>query len=141
MKKHQIFEITNKQIYLPVAGSTVEAGFSSHASEYEEVQLDINDIVVTNPVATFYVRVRGDSMSDTIRDGDILVVDKSIEAAHGGIIIAVVDGEFTVKTLYNKNGVVKLIPANPDYSKIVLKSEQELNIWGVVCYIIHKAGN
>jgi len=140
LSKHQIFEITNKRIYLPVAGSTVRAGFPSPATEYEETALDINDIVVTNPTATFYVRVRGDSMLNaSIKDGDILVVDKSIEASHGDIVIAVIDNEFTVKTLYIKDGIVKLIPANPDYPEIVLQNDQELNIWGVVSYIIYKA--
>lgn len=140
-KQIEIFELTNKRIYLPVAQSKVQAGFPSPASEYEEDSLDINDIVVTNPTATFYVRVKGNSMFDAnIKDGDILVVDKSIEPTHGKIVIAVVDGEFTVKTLYNKAGVVKLVPSNPDYPDIVLKSEQELNIWGVVSYIIYKAG-
>lgn len=140
MVKLQIFEITNKRIYLPVAGSTVRAGFPSPAAEYEEAQLDINDIVVTNPAATFYVRVKGNSMLDAnIHEGDILVVDRSIEAAHGKIVIAVVDGEFTVKTLYNKDGMIKLVPANPDYPEIELHNEQELDIWGVVSYIIYKA--
>lgn len=139
-KSIEIFEITNKRIYLPVAQSKVPAGFPSPATEYEEDSLDINDIVVTNPTATFYVRVKGNSMVDAnIKDGDILVVDKSIEATHGKIIIAVVDGEFTVKTLYNKNGLIKLVPANPDFPDIVLKNEQELNVWGVVSYIIYKA--
>lgn len=140
MPKIQIFELTDKRIYLPVAQSKITAGFPSPATEYEEDSLDINDIVVTNPTATFYVRVKGNSMIDAnIKDGDILVVDKSIEATHGKIIIAVVDGEFTVKTLYNKGGIVKLVPSNPDFPDIVLKNEQELNVWGVVSYIIYKA--
>ncbi len=139
-KQIEIFELTNKRIYLPVAQSKVPAGFPSPATEYEEDSLDINDIVVTNPSATFYVRVKGNSMIDAnIHEGDILVVDKSIEATHGKIVIAVIDGEFTVKTLYNKDGVVKLVPSNPDFPDIVLKNEQELNVWGVVSYIIYKA--
>ena len=139
MTKHQIFELTNKRIYLPVAGSTVQAGFPSPAVGYEDEALDINDLVVSNPTATFYVRVKGNSMIDAnIFDDDILVVDKSIEPSHGKIVIAVIDGEFTVKTLYTKDGVVKLIPANPEYPEILLRDEQELNIWGVVSYIIHK---
>jgi DNA polymerase V len=140
MTKIQIFELTDKRIYLPVAQSKIPAGFPSPATEYEEDSLDINDIVVTNPTATFYVRVKGNSMIDAnIHEGDILVVDKSIEATHGKIIIAVVDGEFTVKTLYNKNGLIKLVPANPEFPDIILKNEQELNVWGVVSYIIYKA--
>ncbi len=141
MNKIQIFELTNKRIELPLVSSKVQAGFPSPAADYEEATLDINDIVVSNPSATFFVRVKGNSMIDAnIRDGDILVVDKSIEAAHGKIVIAVVDGEFTVKTLYIKDNVVKLIPANSSYPEITLKNEQELNIWGVVSYIIYKAG-
>jgi DNA polymerase V len=140
MNKHQIFEITNKRIYLPVAGSKVQAGFPSPATEYEDDSLDINDIVVSNPAATFYVLVKGNSMIDAnISEGDVLVVDRSIEAIHGKIVIAVVDGDFTVKTLFLKDGIVKLVPANSDYPEIVLHNEQELNIWGVVSYIIHKA--
>ena len=74
-----------------------------------------------------------------IFDGDLLMVDRSIDAVHGKVIIAVVDGDFTVKTLYNKDGIVKLIPANPEYPEILLNNDQELNVWGVVNYIIHKA--
>ena len=141
MNKIQIFELTNKRIELPLVSSKVQAGFPSPAADYEETTLDINDIVVSNPAATFFVRVKGNSMIDAnIKDGDILVVDKSIEATNGKIVIAVVDGEFTVKTLYNRDGIVKLIPANSNYPEITLKNEQELNIWGVVSYIIYKAG-
>jgi DNA polymerase V len=139
MANLQIFEITGKRIYLPIASSKISAGFPSPAAAYEEPDLDINDIVVTNPTSTFYVRVKGISMIDAnIHEGDILVVDRSVEPGHGKIVIAVVNGEFTVKTLYNQNGVIKLVPANPDYPEIILKDEQELNIWGVVVYTIHK---
>lgn len=139
LTKHQIFEINNKRIYLPVANSKISAGFPSPAADSDAERLDINDIVVSNPAATFYVRVKGSSMIDAnISDGDILVVDRSVEARHDHIIIAFIDGEFTVKRLYNKDGIVKLVPANPSYPEIVLKDEQELNIWGVVRYTIHK---
>jgi DNA polymerase V len=78
-------------------------------------------------------------MIDTnINDGDILVVDRSIEPTHGKVVIAVLDGEFTVKRLYKKNGITKLLPANPNFPEIILKNGQELNIWGVVSYTIHK---
>jgi DNA polymerase V len=139
LAKLQIFELTSKRIYIPFADSTVQAGFPSPAAGYEEAELDINDLLVINPPATFYVRVKGNSMQDAnIKDGDILVVDRSIEPVHGKIVIAVVNGEFTVKTLYNKNGIVKLVPANPEYPEILLKNGHELNIWGVVSYTIHK---
>lgn len=140
MSKFQIFKPTNKKIPLPFVQNKVVAGFPSPALGYEEERLDINDIVVTNPASTFYVRVSGSSMVEAnIKDGDILVVDKSLEARHNDIIIAVIDGEFTVKTLYMKDEIIKLVPANPDYSDILLNGEQELNVWGVVSYIIYKA--
>ena len=139
MNKLEFFTITDKKILVKIAQSGVAAGFPSPATEYEDEPLDINDIVVSNPATTFYVRVKGNSMIDAnIYDGDILVVDRSIEAIHGDTVIAIVDGDFTVKELYNKNGLVKLIPANPDFQEIELKNEQELNIWGVVSYSIHK---
>jgi DNA polymerase V len=139
MSKITIFEITDKKIYLPFAESKVVAGFPSPAIGYEEERLDINDIVVTNPVTTFYVRVKGNSMVDAnIKDGDILVVDRSLDARHNDIVIAVIDGDFTVKTLFDKDGVIKLVPANSEYPEIIIKNEQELSIWGVVSYIIFK---
>lgn len=138
--KHQIFEITNKRIYLPISEATIQAGFPSPANAYEDAAVDINDIVVSNPISTFYVRVKGNSMIDAkITEGDILVVDRSIEPSHGKIVIAVVGGEFTVKTLYCKDGIIKLVPANPEFPEIILNGEQELNVWGIVTYIIHKA--
>jgi DNA polymerase V len=137
--KLQIFEVTDKKLLLPLVQSKVEAGFPSPAEGYEEARIDINDLVVTQPDATFYVRVKGNSMIDAnISDGDILVVDKSLEARHNDIVIAVVDGEFTVKTLYKQNNLIKLIPANSDFSEIIFNDGQELDIWGVVSYIIHK---
>lgn len=135
----QIYEISNRKLYIPFANSKVAAGFPSPAAGYEEEKVDINDILVTNPPSTFYIRVLGNSMIDAnISAGDILVVDRSIEATHGKIIIAVVDGDFTVKLLYNKDGLIKLVPANKDYPEITLKDNQELNVWGVVSYVIKK---
>jgi len=121
----EIFKVTNKKVFLPFAGSKITAGFPSPAAEDEEKRLDINDIVVTHPDATFYIRVKGNSMIDAnINDGDILVIDRSLEARHNDIVVAIIDGDFTVKTLYLKNNIVKLLPANPEYPEIILKNEQ-----------------
>lgn len=140
MQNIQIYEISNSKIIMPLANSTVQAGFPSPAAGYEEERIDLSEALITNPASTFCVRVRGNSMIDAnIFDGDLLMVDKSIDAVHGKVIIAVIDGDFTVKTLYKKDGVVKLIPANPEYPEIILSNDQELNVWGVVNYIIHKA--
>ncbi len=138
-KKLQIFGITTKRISLPLVQSKVQAGFPVPAENYIEDQLDINDIVAANPASTFYVKVKGDSMQDAnIHEGDILVVNRSAEPSHGKIVIAIIDGEFTVKQLYSKDNEVKLLAANPEYPDIIFRDEQELNIWGVVSYIIYK---
>ena len=135
----QIYELSDNQLVIPMAASKVQAGFPSPAEGYEEERIDLADILITNKASTYCVRVKGNSMIDAnIFPDDVLVVDKSLEATHGKIVIAVVDGEFTVKTLYSKDGIVKLIPANSEYPEIILTSEQELNTWGVVSYIIHK---
>ncbi len=136
----QIFKVTDKKNYIPFVISKIHAGFPSPAESYEECRLDINDLVVTHPDTTFYVRVKGESMSDAnIHDGDILVIDKSVEALHNSIVIAIINNEFTVKTLYCKDKIIKLVPANANFPEICFKNEEELNIWGVVKYIIHKA--
>jgi DNA polymerase V len=136
----KIYNITNKSITpIPLSNATIKAGFPSPAAEYQDESLDLISLLIKNKEATFLVKVSGNSMIDAnVQEGDLLIVDKSLDATHGKIIIAVVDGDFTVKTLYNKNNTIKLLPANPDYPEIVLKNEQELNVWGVVTYIIHK---
>ena len=135
-----IFSVTDKRVYIPLVQSKVEAGFPSPADGYEEARLDINDLVVTHPDATFFVRVKGNSMINAnINDEDILVVDRSLKPKHNDIVIAVVDDNFTVKTLFIKDSVTKLVPANPAFSEITLDNINELNIWGVVSYVIHKA--
>ena len=140
MKHSKIYQIENsKLITIPLVTETVAAGFPSPAQGYEEERIDITDILVTNPVSTFYIRVKGNSMIDAnINEGDILVVDRSLDAVHGNVVVAIIDGEFTVKTLFYKEGIVKLLPANPEYPEIFLSGESELNIWGVVKYTIHR---
>lgn len=118
---------------LPMAGASVPAGFPSPADDWLEERLDLQSLVVLHPSCTFYVKACGDSMKEAgIFDGDILVVDRVLRATHGDIVIAVVDGELTVKTLYDRFGVCKLQAANPTYADIVLKEGQTLEIWGVV---------
>lgn len=128
-----------------ISGSVV-AGFPSPAEQYQEPPLDLNELLVKRPAATFFVRVQGDSMIGAgIHDGDLLVVDRSLRPASGDIIIACIDGEFTVKTLRlgNKergtgNGEVRLVAANPNYPDIVLKTGQELDYFGKVTACIHQ---
>ena len=128
-----------------VSGSVV-AGFPSPTEQYQEQALDLNELLVRRPAATFFVKVQGDSMTGAgIRDGDLLVVDRSFRPASGDVIIACVDGEFTVKTLRlgngergMGNGEVRLVAANPNYPDIVLKPGQELDYFGKVTACIHR---
>lgn len=128
-----------------ISGSVV-AGFPSPAEQYQEPPLDLNELLVKRPAATFFVRVQGDSMIGAgIHDGDLLVVDRSLRPASGDVIIACVDGDFTVKTLclgngerVMGNGEVRLVAANPNYPDIVLKQGQELDYFGKVTACIHQ---
>ena len=130
-----------------VAGSVV-AGFPSPAEQYLEPPLDLNALLVKRPAATYFVRVEGDSMIGAgIREGDLLVVDRSLAPANGDIIIAAVDGEFTVKTYrtglkVGKDGrrhkFIALEPANPNYPTITITSGHELLLYGKVTAIIHR---
>ena len=125
-------------VFCPLASVTVAAGFPSPADDYVEKPLDLNELMVQHPEATFFVRVKGDSMIDAdIRSGDILVVDRSREAQDGCVAVAVLDGEFTVKQLRYRDGQVVLLPANRNFRPIPVTSEQDFQVWGVVTYVIH----
>ncbi|MBT9540223.1 LexA family transcriptional regulator [Thiobacillus sp.] len=123
---------------LPFFATPVRAGFPSPADDHQEDRLDLNHHLVRHPEATYYLRAKGDSMTGAgIHDGDLLMVDRAIEAAPGMIVVAAVDNEFTVKLLESTPNGLCLAPANPDYPKIVLKDAQELTLWGVVIHVIH----
>lgn len=118
---------------LPLAFAAVRAGFPSPAEDYLEAGIDLNAYLVDDPPASFLVRVRGDSMLGAgIADGDVLVVDKGLSAQHGDIVVAVVDGECTVKRLSLQRGRCQLLAENPAYPAIELADGQELQVWGVV---------
>ncbi len=124
---------------IPIYMDRISAGFPSPADDYVESALDLNQLMVKNPAATFMVRVSGDSMIEAgIHNKDILVVDRSTEAAHGHIVIAVLDGELTVKRLYLKNGECQLRPENASYAPIRVHAEQDLHIWGVVTGVVRR---
>lgn len=129
----------NPSLHLPLFGHRIAAGFPSPADDYVEDRLDLNEYLVQRKESTFFLKVNGHSMVGAgINDGDLLVVDRSLEPAHGSIIIAAVDGELTVKRLSVKNGGVFLMAENPDYPPIEVKDGQEMMIWGVVTNAIHK---
>lgn len=122
---------------LPLYACKVRAGFPSPADDYIESYLDLNSHLIAHPAATFFVRASGDSMINVgISDGDLLVVDRSIEASHGRIVIAAVNGELTVKRLSLHAGQTQLIPENDRYPAIVITEELDLVIWGVVIHNI-----
>ncbi len=114
----------------------VSAGFPSPAQDYVEQYLDLNEICIKRPAATYFVRVEGHSMIEAgIFSGDVLVVDRSIKPAHNDIVIAGFQGEFTVKQLELKPQL-RLVPTTPDYQPIVISSDDELEIFGVVTNVI-----
>lgn len=126
-------------LHLPLFASGVRAGFPSPADDYVEDRIDLNRYLVEDGPATFMVRVEGESMIGAgIFDGDLLVVDKGRTPAHGDIVVAALDGEFTVKRLDRRGGRVVLLPENPAFSPIIPSYEQEFMIWGVVTACVRK---
>jgi len=126
--------------FFPLYSTFVSCGFPSPAQDYVEKRIDLNELLVQHPSATYFVKTTGDSMKDAgIGEGDLLVVDSSRKAHHGDIVIASVDGEFTVKRLL-LHPVVMLKAENSAYVPITIGNEDNLDIFGVVTYIV-KAAN
>ncbi len=118
---------------IPLISFRMPAGFPSPANDYLEEGLDLNEYMVQHKEASFMFTIEGDSMRGAgIMHGDKVIVDRSIEARHGCIVIAEVDGDYTVKRLFKRGKRIELHPANPEFQPIVFNSEQELRIWGVV---------
>lgn len=123
----------------PLLAQSVPAGFPNPANDHIEREINLNEELIDHPAATFFVRVEGNSMIGAgIHTGDTLIVDKAIEAISGKIVIAVVDGEFTVKRLVKKGSQVILRAEAEGIPDLVIRSEQQVEIWGVVTYVIHK---
>jgi DNA polymerase V len=128
-----------KEFLVPIFASRVQAGFPSPADDHLEDTLDLNTHLIHHKEATFFVKAQGDSMLGAgIHQGDILIVDRSLTAKSGKIVIAVVDGEFTVKRLHKYKGNVTLRAENPDFEDIKINGTSELIIWGVVTSVIHQ---
>lgn len=125
----------------PLFSSKVVAGFPSPADDYIETRLDLNEYLVMRREATFFIRVKGDSMRDAnIHDGSLLIVDKSLEPKHNNIVVAVINGELTVKRLYKRRGVIKLLAANEAYPEIAVDPDGDMMVWGVVKHVVHTFG-
>jgi DNA polymerase V len=122
---------------IPVFLSPVQAGFPSPADDYIEESLDLNRYLIKKPAATFIVKARGDSMMGAgIAPGDLLIVDRSLEPMHRSIVVAMLNGLFTVKRLIKKNGEMFLFPENPKHKEIKIEPSHDFEVWGVVAHVI-----
>jgi len=121
----------------PIIEGGISAGFPSPADDFKEIRISLDENLVRNKEATFYARVSGESMMGAgLDDGDLLVIDRSLEPKDGKIAVCFIDGEFTVKRLKITAGVLCLMPANTRYKPIAVNEENTLLIWGVVTYVI-----
>ena len=132
------FDSTTKRFRIPLLNDSVSAGFPSPADDYTEENIDLNEHLISNPFSTFFLRVKGESMINAgIKDKDLIIVDKSLIAKPGNIIIAMIDGEFTIKRLSIKNDELYLKAENHNYPDFSFKNHIDVQIWGVVIYSIH----
>jgi DNA polymerase V len=124
---------------IPYINEGVSAGFPSPAADFMETNIDLNKELSENPLATFYIKVKGNSMIDAgINDKDVLVVDRSQEPQNNKIAICCIDGEFTVKRIQVEKDCLYLMPENSNYEPIKVTEENQLIIWGMVTYVIKK---
>ncbi|MDB0006837.1 translesion error-prone DNA polymerase V autoproteolytic subunit [Flavobacteriales bacterium] len=125
---------------VPLYGDSVPAGFPSPADDYLDMDLNLHDYLVQHPSATFCVRAIGDSMVDAgIQSSDVMVIDRALTPKNNDIILAVVNGEFTVKRIKKSEDELYLMPANENYKPMKITEEMNFQVWGVVTFIIHKA--
>jgi DNA polymerase V len=118
--------------------SPIRAGFPSPADDYLDKKLDLNEHLIKHPASTFFVKVKGDSMINaSIRSGDILIVDRSLEPKDKSVVVAVVNGEFTVKRIRKRGNKLFLDPENDSYIPIEITDEMDFEIWGIVIHVIH----
>lgn len=134
------FDLNNLiKLKIPFYLTRVPAGFPSPADDFIEKKLDLNEHLIKKPAATYFVQVEGESMKNAgILSGDILVVDRSLNAGHNTIIVAMLDGEFIVKRLLIRGKKYTLYSDNPDYHDIDISIDHNFEVWGVVTYAIHK---
>lgn len=122
----------------PLFTSWVQAGFPSPADDWIEDNLDLHQHLVKHPSATYFLRVKGDSMIGSgIHEADLLIVDRSLKPAHNDVIVAALNGEITVKRLFRQGGIVRLDPDNPRFNPILINEDSEFIIWGVVTSVVH----
>jgi len=128
------------EMSLPFVDGGIRAGFPSPAQDYVDKSLDLNRDLIKHPAATFYARVVGNSMEPEMQAGDILVIDRSITAYDGCAAVCFLNGEFTIKRIdmsQQAEGILWLVPSNPAYARISVRTDEQFEIWGVVRYVIH----
>tara|TARA_R110001583_G_scaffold122337_1_gene273626 strand:- start:9180 stop:9629 length:450 start_codon:yes stop_codon:yes gene_type:complete len=148
MRLKKVIDTKNLTIYSPektqlkerpIVNEDISAGFPSPAEDFKEIRISLDKELIKNEEATFYARVRGNSMIDAnIEDGDLLVIDRSIETRNGKIAVCMIDGEFTIKRLKVEKNCMYLMPENKNYKPIKVTEENELIVWGIVTYVIKK---
>ncbi len=138
-KEFSFYSVGEKTIDVPFYQSNVPAGFPSPAENFMDLDLSLQDYLVQNPSATFCVRVTGDSMKNAgISSGDVMIIDRALEPKNNTIVLAVLDGEFTVKRIQKKADELFLKPENKNFKAIQITEEMNFQVWGVVTHIIHK---
>lgn len=129
--------LTETTLNLPFAKNSISAGFPSPADDFLDTGIDLNKELIKNPSSTFYGRVKGESMKDVgIHNGDLLIIDKSIEPQDGKVAVCYIDGEFTVKKIKIEKDCCWLIAANVNYKAIKVTAENDFIIWGIVTHVI-----
>jgi DNA polymerase V len=128
-----------KELFLPVLSAGISAGFPSPAMDFMDVSIDLNQLMIKHPSATFFGRVQGTSMLDAgISDGDLLVIDRSLSPANNKIAVCFIDGEFTIKRIQKEVDCCWLMPANEKYKPIKVTKDNDFLVWGIVTHVIKK---
>lgn len=133
----EIYKPEFSQLEIPLAG-VVAAGPFTNVDDFVSERIDLNRLLIKHPEATFYAKVKGNSMNEDFNEGDLLVVDKAEEWSHGRIALCYLDGEFTVKRIEIEKGLCRLMPSNPKFEPITITSENTLVVWGIILYSIRK---
>ena len=138
----ELFKLKTSETTLPLFISNIQAGFPSPADSYLEAVISLDDICIQNPSSTILGRIKGDSLKDiAIFEGDIAVIDKSIQPKHSDLVVCAIDGEFTAKILHIDNPGIKLIAANPKFQPIIIEEFTEFKVWGVITFVIQNIKN
>jgi DNA polymerase V len=128
---------TETHIEIPMIEGGISAGFPSPAQDFLDLSIDLNKALIKHPSSTFYGRVNGESMKDLgINDGDLIVVDKSLEPQNGKIAVCYIDGEFTLKTIKIENNECWLVPANEKFKPIKVEEDNNFLVWGILVHVI-----